>query len=314
MKRAISITTIMIFLAFPSISWPQYPKNSAIKLLVPFAPGSTAAQIANSLANSALQTSQTKIVVENISGKGILSGLTNIRSSAPDGYTLGMHRSDLGAVGAFNISFYRPIAMVASEPIAVFVSPEANINNLSDLRSLRRGNPLNVTFITMPAEAAGIKLLDRLGRRMNIYSLTYNIAFQSLLRSEIDLLIAPLGPPQTDAKQPKAIAIFSANEFREIRTASSQEFDIRASLNYAVVAPLETFQDRANFMNNALRRAVNNEDYIKRLKAIGVIAEYSEGTFYKESTMSATNAYCKLCECQRSVECKNKCSKCAEKK
>src|ERR1051325_373076 len=82
-----SITIATAALIAPaSAEWPERP----LKLIVPFAAGSSSDTIARIVAAKASERLGQQIVVENRVGASTVIGTDAVAKAAPDGYTLGL--------------------------------------------------------------------------------------------------------------------------------------------------------------------------------------------------------------------------------
>jgi len=131
------LVTAFAACALPAMAeWPERP----IRLVVPFPPGGPTDIVARPLAQALTVALKQSVVVENRGGAGGSIGADVVAKSAPDGYTLLM-----GTVGtnAINGALYRnlphdpvkdftPVALVASSPVALVVSPASPYKSVAD--------------------------------------------------------------------------------------------------------------------------------------------------------------------------------------
>ncbi len=126
-------------------SWPSKP----VKIVVAFAAGGAADQLARNIAPALQEALGQTVLVENKAGAGGNIGADNVAKSPPDGYTL-----LLGSGGIFSINphLYKtmpfnpakdlvPVASVALVPQYLVVRPESGITDLRKLIADLKTNP-----------------------------------------------------------------------------------------------------------------------------------------------------------------------------
>ena len=86
MNKILAILALM--LALPTVHAQDYP-NRPIRLIVPFAAGSTPDVFARIVSEKASQTLKQPIVIENRPGAGGNTGTDAVAKAAADGYTIG---------------------------------------------------------------------------------------------------------------------------------------------------------------------------------------------------------------------------------
>jgi tripartite-type tricarboxylate transporter receptor subunit TctC len=124
-----------------------------VKLVVPVASGSTTDTIARLIADQLSQKWGKPVVVENISGGGMLVGTTYVFRSPPDGYTLLV--SPPGPI-TFNHLLYRdlayipgefvPVSLLARAPNALVVKNDLPATNVKELIAYAKANPGKLTY------------------------------------------------------------------------------------------------------------------------------------------------------------------------
>ncbi len=146
--------------ALPALA--QYP-DKPIKLIVPFPPGGPTDIVARPLAQALGTALKQTVVVENRGGAGGSIGAELVAKAPADGYTLLM-----GTVGthAINGALYKalphdpvkdftPVALVASSPVALVVSPASPYRNLAEYVADAKANAGKVSFGSAGAGSPG---------------------------------------------------------------------------------------------------------------------------------------------------------------
>lgn len=118
-----------------------YP-SQPVRLVVPFTPGSGTDVIARSLAEQLQSRLQDSVVVENRAGAGGTLGATFVATAKPDGHTVLLHSAAHVISPAIYPSLrydtlkdFTPIAIVATLPNVLVVSPTSPYGTVADLVS-----------------------------------------------------------------------------------------------------------------------------------------------------------------------------------
>jgi tripartite-type tricarboxylate transporter receptor subunit TctC len=130
----------------------NYP-DKPIKLLVPYAPGSTTTNLARLLAEKLGQALGGSMYVENKPGAGGNLGMQYIAQSKPDGYSLLM--APIGV--SINPVLYKdlpfnpirdlvPIGLYASVPNLLVINPEVPATNLEEFLDYAKKNPGKLNY------------------------------------------------------------------------------------------------------------------------------------------------------------------------
>jgi tripartite-type tricarboxylate transporter receptor subunit TctC len=137
------------FAAAAQSGWPNKP----IKVIVPFAAGSTTDIIARAISDKLAQSLGQPVVVENRGGASGTIGQAVVAQAAPDGYTLMIHSSShtvsphtFAKLPFDTLADFVPVTPISSTPNVLVISPAKNIKTLQELLSYARANPGKVNF------------------------------------------------------------------------------------------------------------------------------------------------------------------------
>ncbi len=149
--------TLLAALALPALAQAQAPAawpNAPTRIIVPYPPGGSNDILARFLAEALREHTSQPCIIENRAGAGGNVGADVVAKAAPDGHTL-----LLTAPGplAINHQVYRsmpydpakdlaPIALVASVPIVLMVTPSLAAHSVAELIALAKAQPGRLSF------------------------------------------------------------------------------------------------------------------------------------------------------------------------
>jgi tripartite-type tricarboxylate transporter receptor subunit TctC len=139
--------------AMPAVAqdWPA----KIVKIVVPFAAGSTPDIVARLIADQLSQKySSSTFIVENKPGASGNLGTATVAKAAPDGATIGISISGPLAINSLlfsNLSYdpqkdIAPITQLVTQPSALVVNPALKVNSVAELVALIRSNPGKYNF------------------------------------------------------------------------------------------------------------------------------------------------------------------------
>ena len=125
----------------------EFPSR-AIRVIVPFAPGSAADTTTRFLGTRLADRVKQAVVVENRPGASAVIGANALRQSAPDGYTIGNLASALVAQPFLVKNFpfdirkdFAPISLMYSGPMVLTVGSSFPARNMAELVAYAKANP-----------------------------------------------------------------------------------------------------------------------------------------------------------------------------
>lgn len=253
--------------------WPvkagfaQAPSQQAIRLNVPFSPGTGPDLLARILSEELRRRWNQPVIVENKPGASGNIGTQAAARAAPDGQTL------LVTVNTFvmNASLYRslpydpeksfePIAEIATGALALVVHPSLNVNTLAELIALARSKPGDINYAS-PGRGTPQHLameLFKLTAQINLTHIPYPGsagAVKDLAGGFVSAMFLPIHTalPLAEAGQIRILAVGSqarAPQAANVPTLAElgvADFDV--DLWYGVLAPAgtpKTIIDRYN--------------------------------------------------------------------
>jgi tripartite-type tricarboxylate transporter receptor subunit TctC len=129
-----------------------YP-NKPIRVIVPFAAGSTTDIIARAIADKMGQSMGQTLVIENKGGASGTIGQAAVATAAPDGYTLMVHSSShtvsphtFAKLPFDTVADFAPITPISSTPNVLVIAPAKSIKSLKELLAAARAKPGSMNF------------------------------------------------------------------------------------------------------------------------------------------------------------------------
>jgi tripartite-type tricarboxylate transporter receptor subunit TctC len=268
--------------------WPERP----LRLIVPFAAGSSSDTIARIVASRMGDRLGQQIAVENRVGGSTIIGTQEVARAAPDGYTLGLANTTSHVVSvAINphlpfdpIRDFTPIGMIGSSPFLLVSSPHLAAATLQQFVDLAKAKPGSLSYAS-----AGTGTLAHLAGELfkhqaniDVVHVPYHGTEQSLLdlmEGRIDLSISTIPPtlPQIQQGTVRALAVMSdkrSSMLPDVPTVGEAGVPgCEAGLWTAIVLPAGVPAGIVDRLSKILIAVVNDPDVQKTLQAQGVDPE-----------------------------------------
>jgi len=263
-----------------------YP-NRVVKILVGFVPGSSADILARIYGQKLTDRFGQQFVVDNRAGAGGSLAAEAAVHAEPDGYTLFMstNANTFGQSALKNVKFnfaddLDAVALVASAPVILVVSPSLGISSVKDLVARARANPGSVLYGSA-GNGSGTHLAGEMFNYMSGAKLVH-VPYRGIPPALVDLLGGRLAAVfataptvagyMTDGRL-KALAASTAERSRlapDVPTmAEAGIIGYETALWYGVVAPKGTPSDIRARVADALVAANDLTDVQAQLAANG---------------------------------------------
>jgi tripartite-type tricarboxylate transporter receptor subunit TctC len=141
-------------ISVPSALAQDYPSKKPVTIVVGFAPGGAADQLARIFGQRLSASLAQSFVIENRAGAGGTTGAATVAKAAPDGYTLlmGVTASQSIAPSMYPSLRYQPekdfqpISLIAHIPLAFVVHPEVKANAPKEFVALAKARTESFSF------------------------------------------------------------------------------------------------------------------------------------------------------------------------
>ena len=283
MRWCLLIALIGSLGAAPSQAQDSYPSRT-VKVIIPSAGGSTTDILARLVADQLSQKWGSPVIVENISGGGMVIGATQVFRSPPDGYTLFV--CPPSPVTIMNLLYrdlpfqptqFTPIAMLARIPNALVVRQDFPAANVKELIAYAKANPGKVTYgsqgvgSTAHLSAAQLEVLGGI-KMVHVPYRGAIPALNDVIAGHIDIFFDTLATsvPQYRAGKVKILSVGSTERSSvvpEIPTiAESGLPGFRSVTWFAIVGPPSLGSALVEKINRDVVDGLKRPDVIDKLK------------------------------------------------
>jgi tripartite-type tricarboxylate transporter receptor subunit TctC len=270
--------------AMPSLAQSAYP-NKPLRLIVPFAAGSTPDVFARIVGERAAKGLGQAVVVENRAGAGGNLGTDLVAKAAPDGYTIG---ASITGPLVNNTVLYKklpydpfrdlaPISFGVHQPNVLAVTADLKVNTLAELMALLRANPGKYNYASIGVGSLSHLSIEQLKAKTGSFVVHVPYpsspgAVQSVLQGDTQIVsLAPLAVmPQVRAGKLKALAVSTATRsglLPDVPTLREAGLDIDGSAWIGLVAPAATPTPILDRLNQEFTAAMRDPAVIDKLKA-----------------------------------------------
>jgi tripartite-type tricarboxylate transporter receptor subunit TctC len=282
-RRAVLVASAAAFVQ-PALAQIDYP-TKPIKLIVPFAAGSTPDVFARLVSENSSTTLGQPIIIDNKPGAGGNLGTGLIAAAPADGYTIG---ASITGPLVNNTVLYKklnydpfkdlqPITLGVHQSNIFAVLPSLGVKTLKDLMVLLRTNPGKYNYASIGVGSLSHLSVELLKARTQSFIVhvpyaSSPAAVQSLLQGDVDMAsLAPLAL-MPHVKSGKLIAIAQTTAKRsallpDIPTFKESGLDMDGSAWNGLVAPAGVNSAIINQLNKAFVGAMRDPALVQKLKS-----------------------------------------------
>ncbi len=270
-----------------STNFPQKP----LTLVVPYAPGGSADQLARAVAQSMTATLGQTVVVENKPGANTQIAASSVARSPADGYTMLMASSASLVLNpllyqsiSYRVQDLAPIAIVAEIPLVAVVNPQVPANTLAELVAYDKANPDKLNFASVgkgnPIHLASELLKMRTG--MTMMHVPYNgsaPALTALMANDVQLMmdVVSTSLPLIKAGKVKALAVGSAERLPPLpdvpTVAESGYPGYQAATWFGLAVPVGVPDDVRAKLQAAADQAMSAQSLRDTFNGLGLIVQ-----------------------------------------
>lgn len=284
LAAAIGFATLSACVGAQAQNYPSRP----LRLIVPFAPGGGADNLARTLHAALSEALAQTLVIDNRGGGGGTIGTELVAKAPPDGYTLALvttghtvNPSLFSRVPYDAIKDFKAISLLASQPNVLVVHPSVPAKSVQDLVALARAKPGSMNFASggngSSPHLSGELL--KLSTGIEISHIPYKGAgpgIADLVGGHVQLMF--VGPISIEshirAGRLRALAVADSKRLAilpEIPTMAEAGFKgIETGTWYALLAPAATPQPIVSKLNETFAKVMRTPEMTARLNKQGM--------------------------------------------
>jgi tripartite-type tricarboxylate transporter receptor subunit TctC len=284
----VSALTALFSVAGYAQTYPSKP----ISLVVPFVAGGPTDRVARDLAEAMRKPlGDVSIIIENVLGAGSSIGANKVAKAAPDGYTIMLNHIAMATMPNLlrNMPFkidsdFEYLGMINEVPMTVISKPTLPAKNYKELVAWLNQNKGKINLgnagVGSASHLCGLMLQNAL--QIDMAAIPYKgtaPALTDLIGGQIDILCDQTTntSPQIEAKK---VNVYGVTTSKRLTTAVLKDvptlqesglkgFDV--SIWHGLYAPKGTPADVIAKLNNALKVALKDPDFIKKQEALGAV-------------------------------------------
>lgn len=293
MKRlfALALATVSAVAAHAQ----DYPGSKPITLVVPFAAGGPTDVVARQLGEAMRKAmgGSANFVVDNTVGAGGTIGVVKVARAAPDGHTLLVHHIGFAAATALYKKLqYKPddfdyLGMINDVPMTLIGKPQLPANTYRDFENYIRANAgkLNIAHAGLGSAShlCSVMWQSAVKASTAMTTIPYNgtaPAMNALIGGQVDLMCDQTTntTQQIEAGRVKAFAVTTAKplsghkllkDYPTLNEMGLRGFNL--TIWHGMYAPKGTPPAVLKKLNDALKVALKDPEFIKRQEALGAV-------------------------------------------
>ncbi len=284
-----SLTVLAALSPLAASAQGTYP-NKPIRVIVPFAAGSTTDIIARAIADKMGQSMGQTLVIDNRGGASGTIGQQAVATAAPDGYTIMIHSSShtvspstFAKLPFDTTADFVGVTPISSTPNVLVMSPSKNIKTLQELLAAARAKPGSMNFASAGQGSAThlnaekFKLAAKI-EATNIPFKGSGEAVTEVMSGRVDYYFSPIAPVigQIRSGQLVALAVGSPKRASALpQVPTTAEAGVPGSeFNFwiGMMAPAKTPRDIVNRLHDEVVKALNTPEVKERFATLGADA------------------------------------------
>lgn len=299
------LAAIIACLAFVEVAAAQNFPTRDVRMVVPWGAGGGTDGIVRKISTIAEKNLGGTIYVENLEGGISATGIMQVMSARPDGYTIGTLTYDSvitvpwqKLLPGYSMDKLKLFARITSEPDAIIASKDAPQGTLKELIAAAKENPGQIkiaiqnlgsrTHLTM------LRLEKMSGADFDLIAYPGGAAPQkeAILSGEVDYAVTSLGDfaPLLEAGDAKGLVEFSDARnptYKDVPTAKDEGIDLQMGSFIVLAAPAGTPDDAIAKLEQAYKAAYDSKEFQEWVSKVGVTPSWlgaGEVTQWAEST------------------------------
>jgi tripartite-type tricarboxylate transporter receptor subunit TctC len=237
--RFLSLAILLLAPLATAQEWPPADKGP-VKIIAPFAPGSTPDTLARLLADALGKNTKKAFIVENKAGAAGMIGTDAVAKAAPDGTTIGV---SIGGPLVNNTLLYKtmpydpfrdlaPITLAVNQPCVLVASNASGIGSVSELVAELQKNPSKYNYGSFGNGTMSHMVMVMIANQTNsqLVQVPYPGAaqvVQALVAGDVNLACIPAAPAVPQAKAGK-LKVLGHRRQQALQPDAGRADDLRA--------------------------------------------------------------------------------------
>jgi len=293
MKKLFSLSLLAMATLTGGAQAADFPiKDKPVTIVVPFAAGGPTDRVARDLAESMRKPlGGVIVVIDNAAGAGGTIGANKVAKAVPDGHTLFLHHIGMATSPALyrklpydTLEDFEYLGMVNEVPMTLIARPNIPANNFKELSAwiTQQKGAVNLGNAGLGAASHLCGLLFQSALKVDMTTVPYKgtaPAMTDLMGGQIDLLCDQTTntTSQIEGKKVKAFAVTTTKrlttpalkDLPTLQEAGLKDFEV--TIWHGLYAPKGTPADVVTKINNALKVALKDPEFIKKEEALGAV-------------------------------------------
>lgn len=273
-----------------------FPGSKPITFVVPFSAGGPTDRVARDLAEAMRKSmgGSANFIVENVNGAGGTIGVAKVARANSDGHTLLLHHIGMASAPSLyrKLSFKVPedfefLGMINEVPMTLIGKPQLAANTYRDLETYIKANAgkLNIAHAGLGSAShlCGLMWQSRLQASEAMTTIPFSgtaPAMNALVGGQVDIMCDQTTntTSQIEGGRVKAYAVTTAKslssnkllkDYPSLQEAGLKGFEL--TIWHGLYAPKGTPPAVLTQINNALKIALKDPDFIKKQEALGAV-------------------------------------------
>ena len=283
---AVLMAAALVLSACDLVGGGEYP-NQEITIVVPFSAGGPTDTVTRLIGEPMAAELGVEIVVQNVEGAGGTVAAGQVADAEPDGYTVLMHHIGMSTAPTLYpdlaydpLEDFEMIGLVTEVPMTFIGSPNFEPDTMEELITYVEENIDTVNYANAGIGAASqlCGLLFETATGLDINEVPYEgtgPAMEDLLGDQVDFMC----DQTTNTTEPildervKAYAVTTPERIEALpdlpTTVEAGLEDLQVTVWHGLYVPAGTPEEVVTALNSALATALQNENVITRLNALG---------------------------------------------
>jgi len=273
----------------------SFPGNKPISIVVPFAAGGPTDRVARDLAEALRKPlGGASVVVENAAGAGGTIGATKVAKATPDGYTLLLHHIGMASspalyrkLGYKTLDDFEYLGMINDVPMTLIGKPQLPANTYRDFENYIKANAGKINLahagLGSASHLCGLMWQSAVKLNQSMTTVPYKgtgPAMTDLIGGQVDVMCDQTTNTtgQIESGRVKAFAVTTAKplsnhkllkDYPTLADMGLKGFSL--TIWHGLYAPKGTPADVTRKLNDALKVALKDPEFIKKQEGLGAI-------------------------------------------